>query len=212
MPTTTWETWADLLLPSLPGCSLPMAVLHLRETAIDFCARTSCWYYEHPAINVVAGTHTYAWVPPSGAVVHEVLTVWYSGRRIYKRAPQRLARMYRDWLTQTAREPTYYTQQDERNLRLVPIPTVSLASGVKATVLLKPAPDAAGLETRLYEEYRSDIVHGVLERLMRVPKKPWSDAQQANVERALYEEAVDTVAGRVARGLVGDSDIVFRVR
>lgn len=211
MPLTAWDAFLPHVLVDVPQCPNPVAEHAIKMAAIEFCARSRIHQYEHPTVNVLADTHTYAFVPPTETVVVEILQAWFDELRIWPKQPDALVHMYRDWKTAEAQKPNYVTQMDERNFRLVPIPTVALAGGVTMDVALKPTLAATGLETRLYEEYVETIAHGAKWRLMEKPKQGWSDPQLASYHKRMFEEAVTAAYNRVRSGFGRGGETRFHV-
>lgn len=199
MANTNFTQWYDDTLPSVPGCPQPMALDAIRKAAIEFCERSWGWIYNPTAINVVNGQISYAFTPPAGAVVSRVLHVWYDDEPIYPRSPDQLDGMFPNWRTSSG-TPDYYTQEDERNLLLVPVPNADLTGGLKMRVSLKPTHNAADIESRMYEEYREAIASGALSRLMMLPKKPYTDLPTAAVHKAIFDDTIATVRHKVQKG------------
>ena len=59
-------------------------------------------------------------------------------------------------------------------------------------VALKPSASAAGIDERLFNEYREAIIHGALARLMLSPRKPYTHTQlaQYHQQQFLIETAI----------------------
>jgi len=199
MANTNLTAWYDDVLPSVPGCPQTMALDAIRKAAIEFCERSWAWIYNPAAANVVADQIAYAFVPPSNAVVSKVLYVFHDGVPIYPRSTDQLDAMYQEWRA-TSGTPQYYTQEDERNLLLVPVPAAALTGGLKMRLSLKPKFDATDIESRMYEEYREAIVAGALSRLMMIPKKPYTDLATASVNKAIFDDMIATVRHKVQKG------------
>lgn len=208
-------TLFDAFLPEVQVdalfCPDPTAILAIRNAAIEFCGRSRVWQYEHAAVNVVADTPSYAFVPPADAVVVEILQAWYDNLRIWPKQPDALVGMYANWKTAESQRPNYVTQLDERNFRLVPIPTVALASGITMDVALKPTRAATGIETRIYEEYAEAIGHGAKWRLMEKPKQPWSNATLAAYHKQMFDDAIGAAYNRVRSGFGRGGSVRMRV-
>lgn len=196
---TTWDEFLDEVLPSVPGCSQAMAIYAIRNAAIDFCHRSLAWIYNPEAIDVVADQMAYPFVPPTDAVVVKVLQAWHDGDELVPATPDDLNGLYRNWRTVTG-TPLYSTQDDERNLLLVPTPDAGLVDGLTMRVALKPTISASGIEFRIYEEYRTAIAAGALSKLMMMPKKPYSDPELAAFHLNVFEEKIVDVRNKVLRG------------
>lgn len=199
MPTVNFTQWYDDVLPSAPGCAPAMALDMIRKSAIEFCQETRVWHYEHPAISVVANTADYPFVPPAGTVVTEILDAWYDGVWVEPKGSDDLAEINGNWLAWTGPRPIYVTQPDERTLRLVPKPTVSLANGLVLLVALKPTIAATTIEERLYQEYREKIADGALARLYMMPKMPYTDFKLGKDKATAFRSHCNEVYNKAAR-------------
>lgn len=214
MPITNWSSFLDYVLPDVPSCPAAIATDAIKRAAIRFYRKSKVYTWMHPAIPVVAGTHTYNFSPPSWYVVDEIIkdAFWYDGNRraVQPRAPLALSDMYLDWQTIVG-TPRWYTQESERAVRLVPIPAANVAAGIKFWTWLKPAIAAAGIETEHYEEYRETIAHGAKAMLMEIPTKPYSSPELAGYHWAMFNNGINEAAQRANRGRVDDGEFTMVV-
>jgi len=199
MADTAYTAFFDHVLPAVPGCPQPMAIDAIRRAAIEFCEKTLAWIYKHPAINVVAAQMAYPFVPPTGAVVAKVLQAWHNDIKITPKTPDELNEIYANWLT-IAGTPQYITQDDERNLLLVPTPSAALTAGLVLRVALKPTLASDDIETSIYEEYRDAIASGAKARLMLIKDKPYSDMELGALEMGLFNAAVADAKFKAQKG------------
>jgi len=208
MPTL-WSAFLDEVLPDVPKCPQAMAINAIGKAAREFYEQALIYKWEHPALGIVAAQSSYAFTPPSGYVVWEIIadSCWVSGRKIYPRAPLDLNQMYVDWLTATGATPVYFTQVTERAVRLVPIPTVDTPASLKFWVWLKPSFAATGMETEHYEEYHEGIAHRAKSLLMEVPEKPYSNPRLAVYHQGKFEDKVNEAFNRVNRGMGDDVNL-----
>ena len=202
MATVAYNSWYNEVLPEVPGCALPaIAENAIRNAAIEFCERSHFHIYNHPAINAVAATATYAFVPPANTLVVKVLQAFYNKKEIFPMTPDELDSMYTttDWRDRTG-TPFYFTQDDELNIRLVPYPNASLTGALKLRVSLKPTRASTTIEARIYEEYLEAIKAGALFRLKSQTSKPYSDPTGAANNLALFNMGIDNARDRASRG------------
>ena len=176
-----WSAFYDLAVPDLPGCPLTVLDVALREAAIVFCERSMAWRYDHDDIAVVAGTASYDFVPPAGAVVHTVRYATYNDEEIAVNVGESDI-WIQDW--RNASGTPKYLLGGESSLTLVPNPDVDGTLTLKVT--LKPSSDATGIDDAIYRDYRQTIVHGALSRLMISPKKPYTDTNLATYHHQLF--------------------------
>jgi len=199
MANTAFTALFDDVLPHVPGCSQPIASDAIRKAAIEFCERSWAWIFNSPDIDVVNGQMAYPFTPPGNAVVSKVLQVWYDDEPLTPKTPDELNTLYPNWRTVTG-TPIHYTQDDSRNLLLVPTPDADLTDGLKMRVALKPTIAAADIETVIYEEYREAIACGALAQLMMSPKKPYSDPGLAVVKLEYFESKIGSTRFKVQKG------------
>lgn len=162
-----WSEFYDMLMPELPGCPQAAANHALRQSAVGFCEQSLVWESVHPEVTIAAGIAAYAFSPPAGALVHAISHAMLDGNVLETSVPRGGSRGY------ILGGATQFT--------LVPEPG---APGILVmTVTLKPSAASQGIEDWLFDEYREPITHGALARLMRSPKKPYS-----NMDLAAYHQ------------------------
>jgi hypothetical protein len=94
--------------------------------------------------------------------------------------------------TQDAPEAFYVDQENnEYRIRLVGIPTTTIADSLVVRVSLTPTRDATSLDAWLIEQYFDTLCEGAKGRLMRMPKKTWTDIPTAKY----YLDKFDTDKG-----------------
>lgn len=219
MATSTWDAFYNDVVPYAKGVALPMALNAIRNSAIDFCEQTRAWVYDHADVNIAAGTastaSTVTLTPPSGTRVLEVLQAFYSttGRELYWKGKDKLARMYQDWQAQTSTTPLYMTELDLdlATVRLVPTPTTAVTGGFKNPILsLVPTRASTGIDTKLYEAYLEEICNGAIGRLLLTEGFPYSNPTLGAARLAAFRKQCNSVYNRVQRSLGRDTEIVLR--
>lgn len=206
---TNFTDWYEDVLPHAPGCVPAIALDAIRKAAIQFCKETRIYQYDHPAVDVVATQATYAFVPPAGTVVTEILDAWYDDVPLDPKGRDDLGNINSNWREWDGPRPIYITQDDERNARLAPIPSVSLTGGLKMLVALKPTIAATEIEDRIYEEYREEIADGALARLYISPKKPFTDLALAAAKAQMFRTHCNLAYNKAMRGHTRGVDITF---
>jgi hypothetical protein len=189
-----WSDFYDLIVPDLPGCPLAIVDNALRQAAILFCEMSLAWRATLADVAVVAGTNTYPYVPPSGAVVHAITYAAFNGEEIAAHTGESDLRIW-DWRNQTGTPE--YVLGGATSLILVPNPDA--AGTLSLIVALKPMPTATGIDDDIFNEWRDAIIAGALARLMMSPKKPYTDAQMASFHQMQFFTKTGTAGMRVAR-------------
>lgn len=195
-----FTNWYDEVLPYVPGCLEAIALNAIQQAATEFCERTWAMNGDHDPISSVADQASYDYVPPANKLVVKVLEAWYSDEPITPKAPDQLRSIYgRKWQEQTGL-PMYYTSTEPRSIILVPYPAEAVTDALTMRVAFKPTPGATTIDTQIWEEYHEEIAAGARYRLMLMPKKPYTNVQQAAIEKARYDDGIAEVKHRVQRG------------
>lgn len=191
------EVLVDVLL-----CPEPVATNAIRNAAIEFCERTRAYKADLTPITVTLATATYAFAGmPTETVVHEILEATIGDQVVDPVGPDDLRELYgADWRTKTGPTPLYVTQDDERNVRVVPIPTATLTDTLKVFAALKPTHNATGIESRIYEENKTIIAAGAKGKLLMVPKQPYTNQPLGVFYLEQFEIAASSRAIRASRG------------
>jgi hypothetical protein len=189
-----WSDFYDFIASDLPGCPFAAIDIALKQSAIDFCSQSLAWRYNHPDIEVTSGTAQYAFVPPAEAVVHAIHYAAWNGDEIATRVDESNVTIY-DWRNDTG--TPRFVFGGATSLTLVPTPD---ADGTLALeVILKPAPDATGVDDSIFNEFREAIVRGALSRLMLSPKKPYSNPTLAAYHQQQFTVKTAAAGTRSAR-------------
>lgn len=195
--STALKDFYDLLMPELPGCTTAMVDLHLRETARDFCTRTSAWKLPFDAVNLVAGQATYDLEPsePEAEVVRVIkLTlnselIWEDTDREQKAADSLEPKYVRN-------EPPFTLSPDLLEITLMTdeVPTAAVAGGMVIVGAMKPTARATRLPDFIKGQYSDAMRWGTLARLMVMAKKPWTDRALASAYLSMWNGALNFAA------------------
>ncbi|SCY26002.1 hypothetical protein SAMN05216420_10424 [Nitrosospira sp. Nl5] len=185
-----WSDFYDLVVPDLPGCPFAAVDSALRQAAIAFCEQSLAWKYVHPSVSVVAGTATYAFIPPAEAAVHAITYAELDDKEIESHAGESGIRIAR-WRHRTGTPE--YILGGPAFLTLVPAPCAD--GSLTMIVALKPAPASTGIDDTQYNEYREAIAHGAMARMMLSPKKPYTDLPLA--QHHAQQFAIKTAAAGI---------------
>jgi hypothetical protein len=209
---TAFTQWYDDVLIAAPRCTPLLALQKIKLAAIEFCHESRAYRWEHAAVNVVNGVHTYNYAPPAGYVVRELLSAWYEDVELTMQGSDELELVASNWLTWTGPRPIYATGLNEQGVRLVPAPTKDVTAGLRMLVALKPTQAATDIADRFYEEYREQIARGALAKIYAIPGQPYSSAPEARrLERAFRQDCTDAF-NRAAQGFVRAYNITMRLR
>lgn len=233
---TSWEAYLPEVLPWVPGCPEAVALSKVRNSAIQFCERSTIWRADHAAIDIEAAKHTYDLTSPvENARIHKVVHAAHDGFPLDEMSEDeldlkwpKLGGQYPNLQDLTTSTPWRQIESDRANLyhqpsgdptkiRIIGIPTAAKVAGLEVKLALKPLPNAEDGDDRLYFDWYQQIAAGALAQLLAVPEE-W-----ANKHRNLFtyysnqfEAGVREAKGRAATGnstnhrAVGRSRTYFR--
>lgn len=229
---TSWEVYLPEVLPWVPGCPESVALSKIRNSAIQFCERSTIWRADHAAINVAALTHTYDLVSPVlNARIHKVVHAAHDGYPLNEMSEDELDLKWpklggtypnlsdsvasTPWRKYEADRANLYTQPggDPTKIRLIGIPNTALVSGLEVKLALKPLPNAEDGDDRLYYDWYQQIAAGALAQLLAVPEE-WADKHRNLFAHysGLFEKGVMDATARAATGNVTNHRAVGRTR
>jgi hypothetical protein len=204
----SYEVLLPEILPMVPGCPDTLAEVAVRSAAIDFCTRTEAYRADLDPLTTVKNIHEYDFEPPSGTVVHSIVSATYDGTNLEPITPKLLDQRMPNWRKDNG-DPKYFVKVSPTVMWLVPRPAETRALSVNVRVVLKPTVTSTTVDDNLLNDYRSAIVHGALYNLLRMPSKDWSDPIGAQQYGMLYEQEVQQA---IRRADYGDMPIARKVK
>jgi len=204
MAAVSFDAFLPEVLVEALLCPEPVAINAIRNAAIEFCERTRAYRADLTPITITATVATYAFAGmPTDTVVHEVLEAVLGDQELLPVGPDDLRELYAaDWRTKTGEALLYVTQDDERNVRVVEVPTATLADTLRLYVALKPTHNATGIEERIYQENKTIIASGAKARLLMQYKQPYTNMQLGAYHAEQFEIGCGSRSIRSGKGLV----------
>lgn len=198
------KSFLPSLLPYVMGCSEPLAIQALRDSAIEFCRRSLVVTTTLDPITVTQNTASYELEAPDQTVIEQVLKVWFEGKLLGAAPFEAATELYGP-----AGSPRHFFGQDIDevfSLTLLPTPDKTVRNSLRVRVALSPSRSATTVHDVLYERYEEGIVAGAKGILMAVPDQPFSDFNMAGAQamqaRAFANHArFDSTHGRVQSSL-----------
>lgn len=181
------------------GCPITTKLAQIRWALWDFTTR-SYFLRESIRVDVLADVDSYVVASTKpGTEVFGIEAVQFEEQPIDPTGPKetvspQAAESYRD-----IGPPTGYWYESPNLLVLRPAPIQDKTEAASVTLLLKHTIDTTVIDDALDREYRHAISYGALFRLMLMPKKPWSDIQQAEIYRQMYERDLANAASKASR-------------
>lgn len=174
------------------GAPITLIERNVRLAIIELCEFSMAWRVVLDDMDIVAGTNEYALTVPANTRVVSVAYAGDDNLRILPTTMMTLDSMPEPWrqtaTNNRASQASWYYLPDRSTIRLVLTPFEAKTAGLSVIVSLKPTQDAKSVEDFLYEDHLEDIRHGALSKILRIPKKEWTDAREAEVNRLLFEK------------------------
>lgn len=197
--TTNVDQVIDEVQLAVPGAPHDLVSHHVKRALVDFCRESHYWLENIGPLQVVEATNTYD-VPVSqyqrAVTVHQVIAEQGASRKILKR-------------TEDTRVSERFFQYSDFAFEIHPH---SSLVGYNMTIIasLEPVLVGANKVIRVSESvltaYHDAIVAGALSRVLKVPSKPWTDLQQASINREEFQQQALSARRAVARGFSGAPD------
>lgn len=167
----------------------------LIESAREFCSRTRLWREDLTALDSAASTASYTLTLPADSAVVDLMSVKYNTENLTPKDSAQLDKIDSEWRTREG-TPVYYKREGTDGLRLVRVPATALTGAIEVYAALKPAFNATSIDDTVLEEHQDTIVNGALARLLRIPKKEWSDKSTSEYYRTLFERELGVASSR----------------
>jgi len=163
-----------------PTCPEPLAVSAVVMAADRFCRLTHAWEEDLDATDITAGTGTYDYDLPVGALLEKVLTVRVNNIPV-RIASRHEADAYDPMWTTRSGGDTQYAVTTARDVTLVPAPDKASVGGLKVKAALRPK-QGTTLPDVLYDEWRDAIAAGALAYVLSLPQAWGNPALAAQKE------------------------------
>jgi len=216
MSKRTFASLAARINPSVPGCSLPLIVQHVRTAAIQTCERTLAWRYEQPAFNLTPGKYAYTYNKPTDADVHAVMHVALNENEALSPITlDQATELYPGWVraSTTAQDiadnggqPRFITQVSPSQYNVLPPPNADKTYTLRMIYALKPSRDASEMDEGVMNQLEEAIVSKTLQDLLVLPGTSWSDRELASYHAKQFiarvsEQRAQANLGRVRASL-----------
>lgn len=161
----------------------------IKNAAIELCRSSWVWREYAAATTVTAGEPRVDIELPASADLVAVLTVTLDGLLLDPESGDRLDSMYPRWATDTG-TPKRFTQTDRSAIILSPVPDATYPDSLVIYYALSPTRIATSLPDWIANEYWESIVSGALARLMTMPGRPWTNKEEGDHCRDLFDSAI----------------------
>lgn len=187
------EDALDRVLPYAAGCPSLTAIHHIRQAAIEFFQKTLAWKQWMTAVDTVSGQDAYTFPVPAGSSIAKILDYKFDGREA-KVVDGALGNSL--VINQNGTDAAW--TEDRYSFLVTPTPTQDDIE-MQFYVALKPSQAATTLPAVMWEQYIDRICWGALARVLALPNQPFTDQAEAARYRAMFEAAINSTSGTVAR-------------
>lgn len=172
----------DVFIPEIriaaPRCPYPSQRRLILESIIELCQEASCWRYQHPPIDIVAGVKRYELDPPLiDTHVHSILSACTPNN-----------------------QPLKVSVPRRGFVELADTPTADIAGGLNLLLSIKPNWDTDEVAATLFDDYRQTVIHGAKERLYDQGERPWGNPDLALKFRQLFQLGIARAKAAEDRG------------
>lgn len=184
------KLWADFhprVMPYVIGCPTPTVDTALIDVAREFCTKTSCWEFTSTA-NVYPYDSRAEFDADTGTEVVKVLSLVVNGEEYDIKSTRDLPPT---WRTDPPDDNTLY--HDNRTEFLI-FPVPAETDTVEMKMVLRPTLSATTVGDEVFDLYAEAIAAGVRSKLQRMPRQPWTDLVQAQIDDAQYQKAIHSAA------------------
>lgn len=197
VPIRDFVPFVQQYAPSLP---MPVAVEHIRQAAIRFCAETRCWRHTIAPFAITANPTP---IPlPINAVIHEIEVAEFEGVEI---DPASINDFTMAELAAPAgtSPPAYYTQENPDEIILMPL----MAGNLTLRAWLKPPSEVdfsnaarLTLPDFMLAHHATHLGFGALASALVLPKEEFSDPGRATHFATLFQARIDALKSAFRRG------------
>jgi hypothetical protein len=201
-----YTTLFDDCMPELPGADAAMVLHAIKRVCNDFYERSLYSREILTPMNIVANQATYAAVSgdPTNFECGKIISVKMNTGssagpvKLEPRSTNQLDDELPNWSVQTG-TPKYYTQTAIDNVVLAYVPDTSYTAGLLITISKLPLYAGGGIDDFVFEKFAEGLGAGVKSRMMRMPKKPWSNPNLAEEYGRYFDDEVSAAQAIASR-------------
>lgn len=196
----------DYVMPHVPGATVEMALLEIKNTIIDFCEKSLIIQTTLDPVTAIQNVMDYDLEPPRDRLVVKIMKAWFKGVELEPVSVDEIGSP--SWYNQNAdyvvlkSDPRMITQKDTETFSVYPIPGETEPNVLTLQVALKPSRSASTIDDFIFENYAEIIGHGAITRLAISPDKPYSNPQLAMARNALYLAGLNVARDRANKNNV----------
>lgn len=167
----------SLVRPYAPECPDPIAEQALAEAAREWCQQTWTWQAAVDGEVEAGATSLTFYELPTDTTLVSVLTLRSDTKRLTPRTTRQLSREDAQWRSRSGPHQHYIFTGEKNTIELYPFAVPALT--YSGTVAVAPVRGGDELGDRVADEYGEIISYGALARLLRIPRREWTDIREA---------------------------------
>lgn len=204
MAQVSYEVLFPDVLVHAPNCPEPVVINAIRNACIEFAKGTLYLTEELDPIDVVANEPLIDIDTVAGYDVEMLVgDLFYDGKRLAKKTVSELDATYHtSWREFTSPKPNGYVMYKPDEVRLVPIPTESLAGAITGRVALTPSRTSTRVDSGLVDFGRQSIAAGALAKIHMIPDQPYTNEAKAAAYDKAFRSAIANGAADVRSSFV----------
>lgn len=198
----------ELQVPTVPRPVIDHAV---RNACIEFADRSKVLQVTSDPQDLQANVADYDLDLPPGAQLVKLMAAWvYDNPPLALVSPEQVYAADELYGTGDASTPRYAFVRTPESpvVTLAPRPAVTAVGALRCRFSYKPTRTATAVDDTLVNNWYDEICAGALARLRMIPNKPWSNPQQAEIDRQVFMAGVSRAvaqahtSGTVTQGMV----------
>lgn len=184
-----WEDFHPRVMPYAIGCPNPMVNQALTDAAREFCLTSKAWQ-QTEEFTATAGVDPLDFVHETGSEVVQVLHARVDGLPI--RVLDDLQLPAPEAESGTCPQTLYRIGEEQYRI----LPALNAGQTVSITLALRPTENGTGVGDLVFSRHTEGIAAGARSILQRMPRQPWSDLGQAQIDRAIFDREMSWAANR----------------
>lgn len=194
-----YSDFSIYIRPEVQGAPDFLIERSVRDSAIDFCSRTDIYIPEPESVVIIQGVNEYSVSLPNGTELNHIIDVYNDKTPLTPVGYSELLMRLGDETEQGS--PRYYSQRDNQEFYVAPIPDA--ADTFRVVYSVKPTSTSTSIPDSIGKEHRETIVHGALYRLQMMSAQPFANGNAAQMNNQLFEKSVGRTVRQVKYGFSG---------
>jgi hypothetical protein len=195
------------LLPSVLGCSEPLALQALLDAAIEFCVETHIVRMTPDPRPIIPGVSAYEVDVPMQQRVALVQRAWYGKTALQPALSSMISNVdaYAPVAPPDDQVPNSFFESAPGEVSVFPTPGSKADGQLVFRVATQPTRSATQVEDILFDDWVEAIVHGALKRLHMVPDTPFFSDVHASRRASMFQLEISRARAEAQRGRIRGS-------